>query len=54
MSVYSDQGYSRARPLVFTQKRRSPVQDHPKFVFSFSYCRLRDLLSVSTVATFFP
>ena len=34
MSVYSDQGYSRARPIVFTRKRRSPVQDHPKFVVS--------------------
>ena len=34
MSVYSDQGYSRARPLVFAHKRRSPVQDHPMFVVS--------------------
>ena len=34
MSVYSDQGYSRARPLVFTHKRRSPAQEHPKFVVS--------------------
>ena len=53
MSVYSDQGYSRARPLVFTHKRRSPIQEHPKFVFLYSCCRVLDLNTVSTVATFF-
>ena len=35
MSAYSDQGYSRARPLAFsTHKRRSPIQEYPRFVVS--------------------